>query len=311
MLCYYSKTDLTMSRDGGVVPRQAHNLKTPVQIRVPQPKMLNPIISKVSLDDYVKTQNVVFIDLVEKGLFTEEDYLILREAFGYLGGIKRIKNVLGNLKNFPRMVGNLDQILLNQFRDFNRHSHDKAVPLRDRYPITDYINKASIIASFLPESVLEIGTYYGWGAASIKTACPLATVYTMNPRETGGANNPLAKEEIGSVCRKKGLDIIQIWADSTNFNYSALPGIDVSYIDGNHEYNYVYKDLENLVRITRKAIVLDDYIPTKDSPRGGVRAWGPWNESVVRAVNDFTLSNFDIIKSAYWIENTPICVIHL
>ena len=268
-------------------------------------------LTLTSLNDYSVKYNVSPVDLVEKGLFTEEDFQNLQECFGYLPWKKRILNILANLRNLPKMVKDVDQLVLNQIRDFKKFSADKTTPLKDRYPISDYICKASIISAFSPKTVLEIGTYYGWGAASIKTACPKAVVYTMNPKDNKDANNPIDEGMIGSVCRKKGLEIVQLWADSTQFNYTTLPGIDVSYVDGNHEYEYVYKDLEHVSKITNKAILLDDYIPNKNSPRGGVRAWGPWNESVVRAANDFVSNNSDIIENAYWIENTPVCVIHL
>lgn len=268
-------------------------------------------VTAINLNEYMVKYNVTPVDLVEKGLFTEEDFQSLQEIFGYLPGKKRIQNILANLRNLPKMIKDVDQLVLNQIKDFKKFSSDKTTPLKDRYPISDYIYKASIVSAFLPKTVLEIGTYYGWGAASIKAACPEAVVYTMNPKDSKDANNSIDEDMIGSVCRKKGLEVVQLWADSTQFDYTTLPRIDVSYVDGNHKYEYVYKDLENVSEITNKAIILDDYIPNKNSPRGGVRAWGPWNESVVRAVNDFVLNHSGIIEDAYWIENTPICIIHL
>ncbi|MFH1295059.1 MAG: class I SAM-dependent methyltransferase [bacterium] len=272
-------------------------------------------VQSIDFPTYAKQHNLVLVDLVEKGLFTEEDFLVLQELFGYLDGKKKLHNVLSNIpyviKNLPVFVQDFDQIILNRLKDLKKFSADKSKPLREKYPITDYIHKASIAAAAHPQNVLEIGTYYGWGAASIKAACPDAAVYTMNPKENKDANNPIDEELIGSVCRKKGLEVVQLWADSTQFDFSTLPRMDVTYVDGNHSYDYVYKDLENVSKITNKMLLLDDYIPDKNSPRGDVRAWGPWNAEVVKAVNDFVASHSAIIESAYWIIGTPICVIHL
>jgi predicted O-methyltransferase YrrM len=270
-------------------------------------------VKQITYKKFSKKFGVVDADLVGKGIFTQEDFEELQKLSGYLKGSERVLNIV---KNIPAILQNLGsylkgfkQAVSNQVKDLEKFSEDDAKDLKDRYPINDYVQKASIVASFKPKNILEIGTFHGWGTASIKAASPKATVYTMNPKETATANNPIELQKIGRVCREKGLKIKQIWADSTKYDYSKLPKIDVAYIDGNHTYDFVYKDLENISKIARKAIVLDDYIPNESSPRGGVRAWGPWNESVVKAVDDFLKDNPKLFKEAYWLENTPICVL--
>lgn len=277
-------------------------------------------VASISLEDFKDKFNVPDIDLVELGLFGEEDFKLLEAEFGYLRGTHRLLRLMRDLNrviNNPKLISvSITHIFLiisqdvpNQIRDLRNFSHDKEKPLKDRYPVSDYILKASIVASFKPKTILEIGTFYGWGAASFKTAVPESTVYTINPRETAGANNPISEGRIGEVFKKKGLDAHQIWSDSTKFDFSTLPPIDVAYIDGNHDYEFVYKDLENTSRVVTKAVILDDYIPSKRSPRGEVRSWGPWNKSVTSAVNDFLRHNKNIFSQAYWIEETPVCVL--
>lgn len=270
-------------------------------------------VSSISKNDFYKLFNVSEVDLVEKGLFTEEDYIALSKIFGYLKPQDRILHLLRNipyaLAHPMQMLKSFDQIISNQIKDIKRSSKEKEVELKDRYPISDYVMKASIASSFHPKTILEIGTYFGWGTSALKMASPEATVYTMNPVENEDANNPIDESHIGEVWRRKNLKAEQIWADSTEFNYKTIPQIDVTYIDGNHEYDFVYKDLENTSRITNKAIILDDYIPTKNSPRGDVRAWGPWNESVVKAVDDFLKDHPNHFSHAYWVENSPVCVL--
>lgn len=270
-------------------------------------------VAFISLKDFKERFNVPDIDLVELGLFSEEDFKLLEAEFGYLKGRHRLLHFIKDFDvflNSPKsMLMDINQIVLNQIKDLVKFSRDKEKPLKDKYPLSDYILKASIAASFKPKAILEIGTSYGWGAASFKVAVPESTVYTINPKETADANNPIAEGKIGEAFRKRGLDVHQIWSDSTKLDFSTLPPIDVAYIDGNHNYEFVYKDLENTSKVTTKAIILDDYIPSKRSPRGEVRSWGPWNKSVVSAVDDFLRHNKDIFSQAYWIEETPICVL--
>ena len=270
-------------------------------------------VTPISLEKFRELHNVPIVDLVSLGLFDGEDCRFLEKEFGYLRGFERllhlIKGVSVLITNPGPILKNIDQVVFNQLKDFKKYSKDIEKPINERYPISDYINKASIVSSFSPKNILEIGTFYGWGAASFKVAAPRATIYTINPEVTDNANNPIRLDKIGEAFKKKNLEVNQIWADSTKFDFTTLPKIDVTYIDGNHDYEFVYKDLENTSKITEKAILLDDYIPDKNSPRGDVRAWGPWNESVVRAVNDFLYDNEKIFKYAYWIEHTPICVL--
>ena len=270
-------------------------------------------VEYISKAEFYTKFKVKEVDLVELGIFDQDDFKKLEEIFGYLKGGKRLRHLITGipylLTHFFDLLRNFDQIILNQIKDIRKFSRDEEIPLKNRYPISDYIMKASIVSSFKPKKILEIGTYFGWGTASIKAASPTTDVYTMNPKENSDANNPINENNIGEVYRNKNLKINQIWADSTNYDYAKLPSIDVTYIDGNHEYSFVYSDLENTSKITEKAIVLDDYIPSKNSPRGGVRAWGDWNKSVVSAVDDFLKMNDKLFKYAYWIKETPICVL--
>ncbi len=274
----------------------------------------------ISLKDFKDKFNVPAIDLVERGLFGEEDFKLLKEGLGYLKGkhrLLRLRRDLNRVIKDPKLIPvGLRHIFLiisqevpNQIRDLRNLSRNKEQALRERYPVSDYILKASIAASFQPKNILEIGTFHGWGAASFKVAVPESNVYTISPRETDKANNPISEGKIGEVFRKKGLDVDQIWSDSTKFDFSTLPPIDVAYIDGNHAYEFVYKDLENTSKVTTKAIIVDDYIPSKNSPRGDIGVWGPWNKSVVRATDDFLRRNQNVFSQAYWIEETPVCVL--
>ncbi len=258
--------------------------------------------------------NYVERDLVTLGLFTPDDFVKLKEEFGLFSMGEKTAHLARNeikliLTQLPKLIREFPRIAKHQFAGIKKYYIDKKKQLKDKYPITDYTTKSSLVAAFDPKTVLEIGTWYGWGISAIKTACPDAICYTMNPIENSFANNPIEKEKIGWFYKQKGLDINQIWDDSTKFDYTSLPQIDVCYIDGNHKYDFVYSDLDNCAKIAKKAVVLDDYIPSEDSPRGDVLFWGWNNQEVVKAVDDWLEKNDKIFTHAYWIENTPVCVL--
>jgi predicted O-methyltransferase YrrM len=270
-------------------------------------------IERISYADFCSKYSVPDIDLVDLGLFKIEDLSSLRQLAGYLTGFKKLRNFLIHLpiylKNFGFFSRNINKSVGLLLRDLFIPTDITNIPLNKLYPISDYNMKVNIIASFNPKTILEIGTYFGWGAASIKMALPNSKVYTMNPEINSLANNPINKDRIGEVFRIREIEVNQIWADSTKFDYQKLPNIDAAYIDGNHDYDYVYSDLSKISKIVSKVIVLDDYIPNAKSPRGGVRSWGPWNQTVVSAVDDFLDENPEIFQSCYWIEDSPIAVL--
>ncbi len=175
---------------------------------------------------------------------------------------------------------------------------------KERKLIKNNILKSSIISSFDPKVILEIGTYLGWGAASLKTACPHATVYSLDVKINVSANNPITENTIGYFFKKKRISIMQLWGDSLFFNFKSIPNPDVIYIDGNHSYKYVYNDLEKSSKIVKKCIVVDDFI-TKNSGQ----LYGPWNEGVVLATMNFLKKNGNLFKDVYWIKNSPYCIL--
>lgn len=253
------------------------------------------------------------IDLVRKGLFTQEDIIEIdniENRRSFLGKTYLLLSYTPFIIRNPRFL--VSFVFPNAFDYYSKIfgikkkiGKNRGMVLRKKQPIQNCILKASIARAFKPGRLLEIGTYLGWGAASFKKAIPSCEVYTMNLRVDKASNNTIEVENIGSFYKKKGLAIKQIWADSTKYDYSKLPPIDIVYVDGSHQYNDVYKDLENASQIAKKCVILDDYVP-------GTRydmVFGPWNENVVRATNNFLKSHPCVFSKAYWIINTPFCVL--
>ncbi len=211
----------------------------------------------------------------------------------------------GFIKSFviPRMISSVGELL-----DINK-TNDKSHNLTSfkKLLVDTYNRRVNIALAFQPKTLLEIGTYFGWGAASFKKGIPKCKVYTMSPKDSS-VNNPVKENETGYFYKKKNLNIIQIWSDSTKFNYSKLPKIDVVYIDGNHSFDFIYKDLENTSKIVDKCIIIDDYLP-KGETNKEAHFYGPWNNDVVKATNDFIIDNPDIFRKIFWIKNTRLCLL--
>jgi len=266
-------------------------------------------IEYIKKDNFFKKYRVKSIDLIQLGLFKESDLEDLNKVQNkfYLKGVlkKLFSYTIFSFKH-PKFI---KSFILNRLLFLiNDKKNESVVSIKDSSTVSDCILLASITVSFKPKTILEIGTYLGWGSTSLKKACPSSDVYTINPKIDKDSNNPIDRESVGSFYKKKGFRVHQIWSDSTIFDYSTLPEIDVTYIDGNHEYDYVYKDLENVSKLTKKCVILDDYIPEDEANVKGF-VYGPWNKGVVCATNDFLKDNPDIFKKAYWIKGTDFCVL--
>lgn len=270
-------------------------------------------VHEISIQDFKKKFAVSDKDPFKTGIFSEEDLNMIRADFGILSASNKVKELVGLvpllLKEPGRILTNFSSIVSNHLMRVKRFYSAKSHNLKKSYPFSDYALKANIIAAFKPKRLLEIGTFRGFGITVFKSILPNCKCSTMSPKVTKGANNEVSEDEIGKVFKSKKIDIEQIWSDSLKYNYKLLKEVDVSYIDGNHKYKWAYSDLVNCNKITKKMIILDDYIPSKNAPRGDVAEWGWWNEDVVKAVSDFIKKNPTAFKEAYWLKGTPICVL--
>jgi hypothetical protein len=104
-----------------------------------------------------------------------------------------------------------------------------------------------------PKTILEIGTGRGLMTAVMARNAPQATVYTVNipPEEiaAGGKHVTFApdRSEIGSYYRELGLtNVQQIYANTATWEPDFGP-IDVAFIDGCHDADYVFRDTAKLL----------------------------------------------------------------
>lgn len=113
-----------------------------------------------------------------------------------------------------------------------------------------------------PKTLVEIGTSHGYTTALMAENAVNGTVYTVNipPEEIaeGGINVTGAPsyEEIGSFCRAKGLgNICQIFANTARWEPDFGP-IDVAFIDGCHDADFVYGDTVKILQRCRPGAIV-------------------------------------------------------
>lgn len=140
-------------------------------------------------------------------------------------------------------------------------------------------------ANTCPKVLLEIGTALGHGTALMAQNAPGGIVYTVNllPEdiEQGGTFTSFApsKEEIGQYYRERGLsNIRQVYAN-TAFWEPDLGLIDLAFIDGCHDSEFVFNDTCKILKNCRPGSIImwHDFNPK-------LMGTYAWIESVCRGV---------------------------
>jgi predicted O-methyltransferase YrrM len=167
----------------------------------------------------------------------------VRDEFPRLNqSVLEVNNLVELKKNFK---WDLDPILdVPIFHDFD-YSED----LNERR-LRDAETMGVIARNMSPRVCVDIGTAIGHSAALLAINAPLSTVYTVNilPEEVeSGAGGVLTtgaftKEQIGSYYKQRGLkNIQQIYANTATWEPD-LGIIDLAFIDGSHDTEFVYND---------------------------------------------------------------------
>ncbi len=122
--------------------------------------------------------------------------------------------------------------------------------------IRDAESIATVMCNSNPRIALEIGTAEGHGTALMAINAPKARVFTVNipPEEIisgeGGILTTAAfeKDKIGAYYRERGLNnITQIFANTATWEPD-IGDIDVAFIDGCHDADFVYNDTVKILR---------------------------------------------------------------
>ena len=192
-------------------------------------------------------------------------------------------------------------IELNNSLELNKVFGFKDEPILDRPDIFDFeyiedVNErrirdaeslATVVRNSNPTIILEIGTSNGMGTVLIAANAPQAQIYTLNiqPEEIidgkGGQLTTIAieKDAIGIEFRKRNLkNIKQIYANTATWQPD-IGYIDIAYIDGCHDTEFVYNDTKKILPYMK---------------RGGFILW-----------HDF---NLDLAKKYEWINSVCLGV---
>lgn len=117
---------------------------------------------------------------------------------------------------------------------------------------------ASILVAEAPSVVLEIGTFMGSTTRLMAENCPAAVIHTVDlpvefsPGETDSAVMPkddfqlisrrvVGRDFAGQPCAAR---IVQHFADTAEWDFSAAGQPDFYFIDGSHTYEYCRNDSE-------------------------------------------------------------------
>lgn len=120
-----------------------------------------------------------------------------------------------------------------------------------------------------PKQILELGTASGQTTANMAENAPDAQIYTINipPEEIaeGGKYSTYApsEEEIGRVYKEKNIpNIHQILVNTANWE-PELEGIDIAFIDGSHDSDFVFSDTVKVMKCMKPGglILWHDFNP--------------------------------------------------
>lgn len=122
--------------------------------------------------------------------------------------------------------------------------------------VRDAESIGTVICNTNPSTVLEIGTAEGHSTALIAENAPKSAVFTINisPEEIVSGNGGifttigLEKEKIGAYYRHKNYNNIhQIFANTATWEPD-IGIIDVAFIDGCHDADFVYNDTKKILK---------------------------------------------------------------
>jgi predicted O-methyltransferase YrrM len=227
------------------------------------------------------------------------------------------------LDEFKNIHANI--AVFNTIQDFARYMkwEKEAILIEEhideRGLLVDINNRRRIDAEIIslvcrnanPKNCLEIGTSLGIGTARMALNAPQAQIYTVNipPEEyaSGGTlkTHNLERDEIGSFYREKNLkNIRQIFANTAAWE-PVLPPIDVAFIDGSHDTEFVYNDTCKVLKTMSNAAFLmwHDFNPELE------RRFN-WIRSVMAGIEH--LYEDGVLKGdIYHIRNSWLCIKHL
>jgi len=185
-----------------------------------------------------------------------------------INNIRKILNKIANNDDFPNLQHSV--IELNNFQELKKVFDWKEDPILDRPDIYDFdyiedVNErrirdaeslATVMRNVNPKVALEIGTASGKATVLMSVNAPNSRIYTVNipPEEIASGEGgklttvALEREKIGIAYRQRNLtNITQIFANTAKWEPD-IGTIDVAFIDGCHDSNFVYHDTREILK---------------------------------------------------------------
>jgi predicted O-methyltransferase YrrM len=208
-----------------------------------------------------------------KKLILEEQFLNLQRTTIELNNFQELKKVFGWKEN--PIIDRPDIYDFEYLEDINERR------------IRDAESLATVVRNINPKTILEIGTSNGMGTLLISANAPESKIYTINilPEEIqsgeGGKHVTLAleKENIGIAFRQRKIkNITQIYANTAKWEPD-IGIIDIVFIDGCHDTEFVYNDTKKILKHLRKG----SFIIWHDFNLNLVKKY-PWINAVCLAI---------------------------
>lgn len=200
-----------------------------------------------------------------------DELVRLRHAIDPYPNLERSVIELNGLDELNKVFGWRSSIVLDRpdIHDFEYIEDANQRRLRDAESL------ATVMANAKPEIALEIGTSNGMATVLMAANAPQVRIHTVNiPPEDimsgeGGRLTTVAleREKIGACYKERGLkNIVQIYANTARWEPDFGP-IDVAFIDGCHDADFVYNDTKKVLKKMRP---------------GGFILWHDFNLSLTR-----------------------------
>lgn len=187
------------------------------------------------------------------------------------------------------------------------------INLRISKPFPRAFQKYNLMGSDKNLIGVEVGVYEGDNALSLLKRSSIKKLYLVDPYESytslfypkGFSGERLEVIEATAKAKLFPFDNKVIWIKETSDKaLSKIPkNLDFVYIDGNHSYKYVKKDIENYYSKLKEGGVLSghDFTMTPSNV--------PNESGVIEAVVEFAIKNnlkFRVEDSDWWIIKLPL-----
>lgn len=138
-------------------------------------------------------------------------------------------------------------------------------------PWVDLVPVLSVVRDRAPQTMLEIGTYFGYTTRALAQNLPGGTVHTLDLPENFTPEQDetaipkddfhlIKDRRVGAAFRSdpKIKNVVQHFGDSATWNYAPVKDATVFLIDGSHTYEYIKNDTEKCLALcqNRRATIL-------------------------------------------------------